>query len=96
MRQFEKTSTKVMHILHRNGAMSIAEIADVLFVDESNIRRALYKLTEQGVVQAIAPQKKDGPGRPTTRYVNLSSTPTSTTTGGSLWPSPSQCGALGR
>jgi len=91
MRQFERTSTKVTHVLHQNGPMTIAEIADVLFVDESNIRRAIYKLIDSGVVRSIGKVEKDKAGRPGKLYVNLSASVTPSPTTHPTSPAPSAC-----
>lgn len=74
--------------------MSISEIADEMFVDESNIRRAIYKLSEQGVVKSIGTVGHIGAGRPKTRYINLTTTLPSMS--GPLWPKPSECGESDR
>lgn len=74
--------------------MTIGELANALFVDESSVRRALQKLTKQGVVQHVGTDKKDGAGRPAAKYINQSVKPT-LKSDRPVWPWPARCDAHG-
>jgi len=53
----EKTSEKILHLLHRNPHMTIAQLATQTAVSDRSIERNIRKLRDKGLLHRIGPDK---------------------------------------